>query len=290
MSEGKSENTAVSYQYDLAHFEAFFKQDMAALAQEDIRAYVRSLAQEGKSPKTQARHLSSLKKFCAFAVKRAFLQENPTEGVTAPKSAAALPKALESKDIQTLLAYAQGEKPQQIRFLLILQLLYGGGLRVSEVLSIKEADINAEEETLLRITGKGDKTRLVPIGDVAAQTLEKYRLEARPHLGTAKFDPQHSEWLFPSPYKMGKPMTRQRFFQLVRAAGQEMGIAELSPHALRHTFATHLLQGDADLRAVQLLLGHANLATTQIYTKVVTDRLRSAVEQNHPLGAKNMLR
>jgi len=284
VTEGKSENTVVSYKYDLQSFAQFYAQNIKNLKQEDIRDYLRELDKQEKSAKTQARQLSTLKKFCAFLTKRHILASNPTEGINSPKLGQSLPKALNSQQIEKLFKYTQGEDSAQKRFNLILQLLYGGGLRVTELLTLKLSDIDSEEDTILRITGKGDKTRLVPIGDTTAATLKHYIAEIRPQFSTQKYDVTKSDWLFPSPYKMGQPMTRQRFFQLIRAAGQAANIPELSPHALRHTFATHLVEGSADLRAVQLMLGHANLATTQIYTKVVTDRLRSAIETNHPLA------
>jgi site-specific recombinase XerD len=177
----------------------------------------------------------------------------------------------------TLLTAAVGNTPPQVRLRTILVVLYATGMRISELASLTTADVVEGEGLTLRVTGKGQKTRLVPLG-VASQVVDVYLKTARPHLRGSS-----SGWLFPSPSGRAG-LTRARLWQLVAAAGQRVGLPLTHPHQLRHSFATHLLNGQADLRAVQLMLGHASLTTTQIYTKVTTDRARAALDQFHPLS------
>jgi integrase/recombinase XerD len=280
IGRGLSENSIASYRNDLKVFLDFTKNAIDVPAAK-VAAFSASRAKED-SPKTQARRLSALRGFYKFLLERGAVKHDPTAGQVMPKLPKSLPKALSGAEVKALLSTAEGSKPQQVRLRLVFHLLYASGLRISELVHLTLADVDAGVESgVLRVTGKGDKTRVVPLGKVAEATLEEYRTLARPHLPGSNTD-----WLFPSPYNTkghGKPMTRQSFWKLISEAGQMVGV-KVAPHHLRHTFATHLVEHDADLRAVQLMLGHASLNTTQVYTKVAAGRMRSALETNHPLA------
>lgn len=229
------------------------------------------------SPRTTARRLTALRRFFIYGVSRHWLAEPPTALIPLPKVPQTLPKALSEPNVRALLHTPLGTSPSEQRLHLILTLLYASGLRVSELCHLTLADVEEGEGLTLRIRGKGDKTRLVPLGPVAAETLSMYLAQARPRLKGAS-----SPWLLAGP--TGRPLTRQRVFQLVQDAGRRVGLT-LAPHHLRHTFATHLVGHNADLRAVQLMLGHASLNTTQIYTKVATDHLKDTLNRYHPLNS-----
>lgn len=276
VEDGLSPNTIVAYRRDLADFAAFLKVHKMVVSAASIQAYLATLTDSALSARTQARRLSALKSFCRYALRDELLDSDPTLGVTMPKLPKSLPKALSMNEMQALLAAQQGTDPETLRRRTIIETLYATGLRVSELLSLRVSDVLTAEGKMLRILGKGHKERLVPLGNHAAATLEAYLRRSR-----RCFDKGATDWLFPS--RNGRALTRQRLFQIVRQAGQLAGL-ELSPHQLRHTFATHLLENEADLRSVQLMLGHADLATTQIYTHVVEERVKSVLEQAHPLG------
>lgn len=278
--DGLSHNTVVAYKRDLLDFQKFVsqihKQDINSAA---VRAYLAYLSEHNRGPRTQARRLSALKHFFRFAVEHGAAEEDPTVGVEMPKLPKSLPKALSLKEMQTLLAGDPAAEGGNIRQRVIVELLYATGMRVTELSNLKVTDLTLDQEPTLRVCGKGNKERLVPLSERTISTLKLYMDKSNVH------QPENtSKWLFPS--RRGHPLTRQRIFQIVREAGQAVGI-ELSPHHLRHTFATHLLENDADLRSVQIMLGHADLTTTQIYTKVVKDRLRDVLENKHPLAEDN---
>ena len=281
--DGLSHNTIVSYKRDIQDFYNYLeKTSTNNMNTAAIRSYLAHLAKNNKGPRTQARRLSALKNFCRFAIEKGYTQEDPTVGVDMPKLPKSLPKALSLKDMQRLLSYnTENMTKEAIRSRAIIELLYATGIRVSELINLKRSDLNCDEEATMRILGKGDKERLMPLSERTLKTLEIY---IKNH-DKSKSDGSKT-WLFPS--RQGRPLTRQRVYQIVKEAGQAVGL-ELSPHHLRHTFATHLLENKADLRSVQMMLGHTDLTTTQIYTKVVKDRLRDVLENNHPLADNDLL-
>ncbi len=273
--QGASVNTVQAYTQDLNDFSPFVNSALSTTP-EEIQVYLQDLNKRQLSAKTQARRLSCMRKFYRFLLERNDIQKDPTMMVHLPKLPKALPKALSQSDIKKLLEAVQGSHPNQVRLRLVLELLYATGLRISELVSLKMSDVISGEGKTLRIIGKGDKTRLVPLGKKAAETLSLYTKQARP------FFNKQGDWLFPST-QPNKALTRQRLFQIIQEAGQSVQL-KLSPHHLRHTFATHLLENDADLRAVQQMLGHASMATTQIYTKVANKKMKEALEKHHPLS------
>lgn len=276
VARGMSRNTVLAYTRDVADFMVFTHNKLEVPAAE-VEDYLADLSKRGHAARSNARHLSTLRTLYRFLLERGNVKADPTTAVQGPRLPKSLPKALSGADMKTLLASSEGAQPEQLRLKAILYLLYGTGLRVSELAGLKLADVDEAEQGLLRVQGKGDKTRLIPLGEGAEALLRQYLAIARPHMAGAA-----STWVFPSPQR-GKALTRQRLWQLIEQAGQSVGIA-VAPHHLRHTFATHLLEHDADLRAVQLMLGHASLNTTQIYTKVAGERLRDTLETYHPLS------
>jgi integrase/recombinase XerD len=278
VARGLAANTEASYQLDLQDFFASVGAGIKA-GKNDIESYLNSLAKRKPplSASTQARRRSCLRSFFAFLVEEGDLSENPTLRVTVPKKPQRLPKALTESEVRRMIEFAAGEQPMQLRLQAILTLLYGSGLRISELAGLKVADIQQGEGELIQVTGKGDKTRLVPLGNVAAVAVNAWLERGRPRMNGSG-----SVWLLPGP--SGKaPLTRQRLFQLIKQTGASCGV-KVAPHHLRHSFATHLLEHDADLRAVQLMLGHASLNTTQIYTKVASNRVKNVLETYHPLA------
>jgi integrase/recombinase XerD len=247
----------------------------------DVEAWLASMAKGGDvGARSSARKLTAVRQFYVFLRERGWARDDPTEQVPLPKMPQTLPKALSVEDVKKLLLAPLGNTPSEVRLRLMLQLLYATGLRVSELCGLSLDAVAEGEGAVLRVTGKGDKTRLVPVGDIAGATLQTYLHEARPRLKGA-----NGPWVFAGPDGK-RPLTRVRVFQLLKEAGARVGV-NVAPHHLRHTFATHLLQNDADLRAVQLMLGHSSLNTTQIYTKVGQQRLRAALENFHPLNKRN---
>ena len=277
VENGASENTVSAYRRDYSHFSQFCANNaITHVDPQVLRQYLAFMTAEDLSARTQARRMSALKQFFRYLVTRDILKKDPMQDISMPKLPRSLPKALTRTEVKSLLAAQECDSPESVRSRAILEALYATGLRVSELIKLKTSDMQDGERRMLRITGKGNKTRMVPLGKMAADVLEMYVRKARP-----VFDKKKTDWLFPS--RSGRPLTRQRLFQIVREAGQKVDM-ELSPHHLRHTFATHLLENDADLRSVQLMLGHADVATTQIYTHVLEDRARKVLENSHPLG------
>jgi integrase/recombinase XerD len=275
VARGLSPHTVSAYQSDVEHFFASGAPLQARRA--NVETWLKNLAKKHENPRSTARRLSALRQFYQFAVSREWVAENPTTLVPLPLKPQTLPKALSSHQIQLLLEAPLGDSPTEVRLRLILQLLYATGLRVSELTNLTRADVTQGEGVTLRVTGKGGKTRIVPLGEVAAATLETYLTHARPRLKGAQ-----GPWVLMGP--SGKrPLTRVRVFQLVKEAGARVGVA-VAPHHLRHTFATHLLANAADLHAVQLMLGHSSLNTTQIYTQVATQKMKDTVNTLHPLA------
>jgi integrase/recombinase XerD len=273
VARGLSPHTVTNYSRDGAAFMG--KKSTIPTERPEVERWLASM--NANSPRSNARRLSALRQFYAYALQKGWVAENPTTDIATPKQPQTLPKALTEPQVQALLKAPLGDGPSEVRLRLILHLLYASGVRVSELSNLSLHDVQQAEGPWLRVTGKGSKTRPVPLGPVVQGLLHTYLTEARPRLRGAQ-----GPWLLAGPSGK-KPLTRVRIFQLVQDAGRRVGV-KVAPHHLRHTFATHLLEGDADLRAVQLMLGHASLNTTQIYTKLNAQRLKGVLEAHHPLS------
>lgn len=282
---GAAANTVLAYRRDLEHLAEYLGTGDAALAtasEGDLRAYMRALHAARLAPATAARRRSALRQFFGFLHGERVRQDDPAAALDAPRRQRSLPKILGQDEVARLFDAAAGHTgPEGRRLVCLLELIYSAGLRVSELVGLPYPPIEGHAR-LLVVRGKGGKERLVPLHDAALAALGAY-LEVR-----SSFLPKEtgaSRWLFPSRARQGF-LTRARFFQMLDALAVEAGLdpAKVSPHVLRHAFATHLLEGGADLRAVQRMLGHADIATTQIYTHVVEDRLKALVAQHHPLS------
>ena len=274
-------NTVESYARDLAGLAAFAERrgkPVEALERRDLEAFVRSLMSEGLSPRSVARAVACVRGFFRFVTVEQKREVNPADDLRAPRAWASLPRFLDLDEVDRLLAQPDVSTPRGLRDKALIEVLYATGLRVSELVALRPADLNLEEG-YLSCVGKGDKERLVPIGQEAVQWVERYTREGRPQLlhrrGT-------SPWLFVNA-RDGGPLTRVGFWKVLKEYGIKAGVSrELSPHVLRHSFATHLLERGADLRAIQAMLGHADLSTTQIYTHVLEARLRAVYDRFHP--------
>lgn len=277
-------NTLSAYRHDLEDASVFLakrRHSLAAADPDDLRAYLGFLADNDLSPRTQARRLSALRQFYRFLVEDGRRKDDPTAALDAPKLGRPLPKLLSEAEMEALIEICRGlDGAEGARLLAMIELLYATGLRVSELVKMPVA-VMLRDQPFLTVRGKGGKERLVPLNPPAKAALSAY-LQLRPRFlaeGAA------SPFLFPSRGKEGH-LTRQRFGQMLKEIGLKAGIdpARISPHVLRHAFATHLLDHGADLRSLQKMLGHADIATTQIYTHVQQDRLKTLVETHHPLA------
>jgi len=273
-----SPNTVESYARDLAALAAFAEKrqlDPAALDRRELEAFVRGLMASGLSPRSTARAVACVRGFYKFLAVEQRRESSPADDLRAPRAWAALPKFLDLDEVDRLLAQPDVAKPRGLRDKALISVLYATGLRVSELISLKATNLHLREGYLTCI-GKGDKERIVPIGQEAADWVQKYLAEGRP-----KLVPKSSPWLFVN--ARGGPLSRVGFWKLLKEYGLKAGITRnISPHVLRHSFATHLLDRGADLRAIQMMLGHADLSTTQIYTHVLEARLRSVYDRFHP--------
>ncbi len=272
IEKGLAWNTVEAYRQDLERFLAFG----AAEDDQRIRRYIDSLYQAGLSSRTIARHLATLRNFHSFLLERGVLASDPTSLLSSPKQWQSLPKYLNTEQITKLLAAPDPARPAGLRDRAMLEFLYATGLRVSELCTVRVSEVELSLG-YVRILGKGNKHRLVPVGASAIAAIEEYLRSGRPAFLKRR----------PSPYLFvtarGGAMTRQGFWKLLRAYGNQAGIFHgLTPHVLRHTFATHLLEGGADLRSVQTMLGHSDISTTQVYTHVVRARLRKTIDDHHP--------
>jgi integrase/recombinase XerD len=280
-------NTLTAYARDLADATAFLAgrtRDLAAATAEDVEAYFSALADRGLSPATAARRRASLRQFYRFVLGEGWRADDPSRRVEAPKKGRPLPKILSREEMDRLIAAAGArDGAQGLRLGCMVELAYASGLRISELTALPLAAL-ARDPAYLIVKGKGGKERLAPLNDAARTAIKAY-LAVRPWF-LPKGDAANP-WLFASRGKSGR-ITPRRFAQLLdeAAAGAGVDPARVSPHVLRHAFATHLLEGGADLRVVQKLLGHADIATTQIYTHVAGDRLREVVATRHPLAKK----
>lgn len=281
MEQGLSANTLAAYRADLkglARWLATCKRDLLLASRADLLSYLAQRAQERARPRTTARLLSSVRRFYQYQVREGRLQEDPSALIDAPKLGRSLPKALSEGEVELLLAAPDTEEALGLRDRAMLELLYASGLRVSELVTLAVTQLNPRQG-VVRVMGKGSKERLVPMGEEAAAWIERYLRHARPVL----LEKAQSESLFVT--RRGAAMTRQAFWYLIKRYARKVGVkTHLSPHTLRHSFATHLINHGADLRAVQMLLGHHNLSTTQIYTYVARERLKAVHAAHHPRG------
>ncbi|MEM7413575.1 MAG: site-specific tyrosine recombinase XerD [Myxococcota bacterium] len=287
LERGLSPRTIEAYGRDLRRFLGFLAG--AGIAHTDavtpaaLQAYSASLQAQGLAPRSRARALVAVRRFLRHAGAEAAFAEDPVRGVASPKLDAPLPKVLRDDETQALIEAAGApEGPLGLRDRAMLEVLYGAGLRVSELVGLPTSALD-RRAGWLRVVGKGNVERVVPLGELALEALDAYLETARPAL--AKRAPRDPDALFLT--QRAKAMTRQNFFTRLRGIARRAGIPtdRVSPHVLRHAFATDLLEGGADLRAVQTLLGHADLSTTQIYTHVSRARLRETVEAKHPRGS-----
>ncbi|WP_417762735.1 site-specific tyrosine recombinase XerD [Shewanella sp.] len=279
--KGLSDNTLSAYRTDLQHFDAFLQQRGVQLidaARDIVQDYLGKRFDEGIKASSQARLLSSLRRFYGFLLVSKQIEKDPMALIASPKLARKLPDTLTEADVDALLAEPQPEDTVEARDKAMLELLYATGLRVSELVGLTMEQLGLRQG-LVRVTGKGGKERLVPLGEVALDEVSRYLQHTRPLL----LGDVASDVVFPS--LRSRMMTRQTFWHRIKLYALRAGITKsLSPHTLRHAFATHLLNHGADLRVVQLLLGHSSLSTTQIYTHVAQARLQQLHAQFHPRG------
>ncbi len=275
-------NTLQAYGHDLARYLDFLderrRREPSQVTASDIAGFLARLREDGIAPRSRARCLSAIRTFHKFLVIERFCDENPAIIIEAPRTLQRLPEFLSSDEVDLLFASCAGTAAEELRDRAMLELLYATGLRVSELVGLTLRQVNLEVGYLM-VVGKGDKERLIPIGESARCRVGTYIHEAR-----CRQDPLgRNPHLFLS--RLGEAMTRQAFWNLVRKRARIAGIVKhLSPHTLRHSFATHLLENGADLRSVQIMLGHADLSTTQIYTHVTRERLKRLHEKIHPRG------
>ncbi len=282
VEKGLSSNTLESYTRDLARFfdalKGFGVTEIDAVDNTIILKHLISLRKEGLGAKSRARHLVSIRGFFRFLVQEKVIEHDPSRLVDLPKTGLRLPDVLSADEVMSLLNAPDSNKPTGLRDAAMLEILYAAGLRVSELVSLKVMDIHLDVG-YVRVLGKGDKERVVPIGTYAKSKIMLFLETARPLL----LKGIQSPYLFVA--RAGKPMTRQGFWKLLNKYAAGAGIRKkITPHSLRHSFATHLLEGGADLRAVQMMLGHVDISTTQIYTHVARDRLKQVHDKYHPRG------
>jgi len=282
VEKGLSKNTVVAYSRDLILYLEFLRSnDIADIAATDTTLVLKHLIElrdAGLGPRSRARHLVTLRGFYRFLVQQKIIDANPAQLVDLPKAGLKLPDVLKVDEVLQLLEAPDPSKPLGVRDAAMIELLYAAGLRVSELIKVGMANINLEA-CFVRVIGKGSKERIVPIGLVAKKKIDDYLTSGRPILLKGR----------PSPYlfvtRSAMSMTRQGFWKLLKQYALKTGISHrITPHSLRHSFATHLLEGGADLRSVQVMLGHVDISTTQIYTHVAQERLKAVHTQYHPRG------
>ena len=282
VEKGLSKKTLQAYSRDLVRYRHFLvQQKKASFTEQDtpfILKYLIHLRKSGLAARSRARHLVAIRGFYRFLVQEKILHHDPARLVDLPKTRITLPDVLSREDIKRLLQAPDIDKPQGVRDAAMLELLYAAGLRVSELVHVKLQDINLEAG-FVRIFGKGAKERIVPIGMQAKKRIENYLTDVRPE----QLKQGSSPFVFIA--RADRPMTRQGFWKLLRRYALKAGLTKkITPHSLRHSFASHLLEGGADLRAVQVMLGHVDISTTQIYTHVTRDHLKELHRKFHPRG------
>jgi integrase/recombinase XerD len=277
IEKGLSANTLEAYARDLERFGRYSKTSgPVADPAEMVRRYLDSLYHSGLSSRSIARHLTTLRNLYSYLLRERLVASDPTENIRSPKQWKEIPKFLTLEQVEKLVAAPDPRKANGLRDRAMLELLYATGMRVSEVCATRLADLNTGMG-FLRVTGKGNKQRITPVGHQALAAIETYLRDGRPRLLRGRV----SEYLFVT--ARGSKLTRQGFWKLLEGLGRRAGIFhDLSPHVIRHSFATHLLERGADLRSVQTMLGHADISTTQIYTHVMRSRLRQMIDRHHP--------
>ena len=275
-----SPNTIASYARDLNALAAFAEKRahaVEALDRRELESFAHQLVSSGLSPRSAARAIACIRGYYRFLLLEKRVPADPAEDLRAPRAWPGLPKYLDVEEVDRLLAQPDSSHPRGLRDKALIELLYATGLRVSELLSLRAGDINLDGGYLTCI-GKGDKQRIVPLGHEAADWIRRYIAEGRPAL----LKTRRSPWLFVNA-RGGSQLSRVGFWKILKEYGLKAGVTRhISPHVLRHSFATHLLERGADLRAIQMMLGHADLSTTQIYTHVLEARLRAVYDKFHP--------
>ena len=292
VERGSSNNTIESYKHDLSDFSKFLCKgniDLSNVGTDQVREYIRSISRKSLESTTIYRRISAIRQFFLFLCNENILKDNPTVNLDMPKIGKNLPVVFSEEDITKLLDECYKDKtPQSIRNAAMLELLYASGMRVSELISLKLINLQIRNNSndikpYIMVTGKGNKERLIAINQKAIDTLKQY-IPLRKHFTKD----QNSPWLFPSKQSSEGHITRQYFGKILKKLAINAGInyQKISPHKLRHSFATHLLNNGADLRIIQELLGHKDISTTQIYTHVANEKLKQTVEKFHPLSNK----
>ena len=287
-AEGAALNTVESYGRDLKHFSAFTtarSRTAEDATQAMIRQYLKSLSEAGMSAGTSARRLSTLRQFFRFLHGERVRDDDPTAALDSPRQGRRIPKFLSEREVEDLLAAARSRPGREgLRLMALLEILYATGLRVSELVGMPMSALS-RDGLMLVVRGKGDKERMVPLSEPAQDALENYLVVRESFIPKKGATPAMRKRLFPSRSKQGH-LTRARLSQMLKELAMEAGLPpnRVSPHVLRHSFASHLLANGADLRSLQQMLGHADIATTQIYTHVLDERLKSLVDQAHPLS------
>ncbi len=282
VEKGLSTNTIEAYGRDLRRYLDYLEKNGAAavdgISQTQVLDFLGALKEAGLSPRSRARFLSSIRGFHRFLMDEKYSAIDPTLLLESPRTIRSLPRLLSTQEVESLLAAPCGSEPLALRDRAMFEVLYATGLRVSELVGLRLSDINRDIGCLSTL-GKGSKQRLVPLGEVAMCALEEYLADGRAQLKPAT----DCQYLFLN--RRGSSLSRQGFWKILKGAALKSGIGcAIYPHMLRHSFATHLLENGADLRAVQVMLGHADIATTQIYTHVIRERLKQVHQQFHPRG------
>ncbi len=285
IEKGLARNTIAAYARDLARFATSVGDVSAAeLTRDHVQAFVEGQDRANLSPASRRRALVAVRRLLKFMCAEGLLEADPSQGIASPNVGRALPKVLGRDETQALIQACGDRGALALRDRAMLEVLYGAGLRVSELVNLPISALD-RRGGLLRVVGKGGHERVVPLGEIAMSALGDYLEHARPELLGDRDDHKHALFLT----RRGGPMTRQNFFVLVRKLATRAGIARdrVSPHVLRHAFATDLLEGGADLRSIQVMLGHADLSTTEVYTHVSRRKLKETIEEHHPRGSGN---
>jgi integrase/recombinase XerD len=281
MERGLSANTLAAYRADLTALSRWLAERGVSImdtTRSDLQAFIAHRVEAGARPRSTARQLSSFRRFFRYMVREGQIREDPTAQIAMPKIGRSLPKSLTEEEVEALLAAPVVSDPLGNRDRTMLEVLYATGLRVSELVNLKQSQVNLNQG-VIRILGKGSRERLIPLGEEAVRWLTEFSRGPRSEILLER----QTDYLFPT--RRGDRMTRQAFWHIIKRYARKAGVTkELSPHTLRHAFATHLLNHGADLRVVQMLLGHSDLSTTQIYTHVARERMKELHGQHHPRG------
>ncbi len=279
MESGLSNNTLEAYRRDLTGFASFlYPKKLLGANASDLLDYLSKRVRSGIKSRSTARLLSSIKRFYQYQIREGRINIDPSEQIESPKLGRYLPQTLSESEVEVLLEAVTDETCESFRDRVMLETLYATGLRVSELINLTVDQLGLQQG-VIRVVGKGNKERLVPLGEIALDWIERYLKLARPSLLRGEI----TNYVFPS--RKGGALSRQGFWYIIKRIARQAGIVKpLSPHTLRHAFATHLINHGADLRVVQMLLGHSDLSTTQIYTHVARERLKDIHAQHHPRG------